>query len=322
MENERRNRRPAGARELPPVTHYRAQARSAIEYALDETSLPLIDNLKILHSSEGHGWSDMAAAITQETPHVAEHRPISGVWIATVLTSPILERKVAGQVLGGRLDPHSIVLTPPGEIVVDTIGNSPRSFHFFLKDSVLQEVAEDIYDLGAVNFHYRGAFGAVDRTLSHLMLSTKQMLLEGLEGNWRSEYIARAVAGHILHRHCVLGGNEPPYANARLSPSQLKKVDEFMRSSLARSFTFGELAASVGLSRTVLFQRFMQTLQQTPHQYRQNLRVSQAKALIKQGSLTLAEVATACGFSDQTHMTRAFRQLLGTTPGQYRQDIE
>ncbi|RMH94857.1 AraC family transcriptional regulator [Lysobacter pythonis] len=322
MGNESKTQRPAGAPNLPSPLHYRAHARSVIEYALNETSLPLIDDIEILHSSEGHGWSDMAAAITRETPHVAEHRPTACIWITTVLTPRTIRRKVAGQTLAGTLEPHTLVMTPPGESVVDAIGNTPRTLHFFLKDSVLQEVAENIYDLGTMNFRYKAAFAAADPTLSHLMLATKQMLLEGLEGNWRSEYIARAVASHILHRYCVLGGNEPAHANARLSPSQLKKVDEFMRHSLARQFTFSELAAAVGLSRTVLFQRFTRTLRQTPHQYRQSMRVTQAKALIKQGGMTLAEVATACGFSDQTHMTRAFRQVLGMTPGQYRRCLK
>jgi transcriptional regulator GlxA family with amidase domain len=95
-----------------------------------------------------------------------------------------------------------------------------------------------------------------------------------------------------------------------------------MHSHLDQPFTFGELAAYVGLSRTVLFQRFTRTLHLTPHQYRQNLRVAQAKALIKNGEMTLSEVARACGFSDQTHMNRIFRQQLGVTPGQYRRDIE
>jgi len=310
----------AAARDWPPVTHYHAQARSAIEYTLDETSLPLIESIEVLHSSEGLGWTDVAAAITQETPHVVEHRPISGLWIATVLTPPIIERKMAGETLSGTLEPNAVVITPPGEAVVDTICNNPRTLHFFLKDSVLQEVAEDIYDRGAANFHYKAAFAATDATLAHLMRATKQMLLEGLEGNWRSEYIARAVAGHILDRHCVIGEKASARAGARLTRSQLRKVDDFFRSSLTTPFTFGELAASVGLSRTVFFQRFTQSMQQTPNQYRQSLRVAQAKALIKQADMTLAEIATASGFSDQTHMTRSFRQILGTTPGQYRND--
>lgn len=306
----------------PSASHLRSQSWSALEYRLEETSLPLIDSIKILHSSEGRGWGDLAAVITQESPHTIEHRPISGIWIAMVLTPADIQRNAQGGNFAGLLEPQALVITPPGEAVVDTIGNHTRTLHFFLKDSVLREVAEDIFDLGKVEFHYKASFGATDPILSQLMRATKQMLLEGLYQDWRSEYLARAISSHILQRHCVLGGKESPHADVQLSASQLRKVDEYMRAHLDQPFTFGELAAYVGLSRTVLFQRFTRTLHLTPHQYRQNLRVAQAKALIKNGEMTLSEVARACGFSDQTHMNRIFRQQLGVTPGQYRRDIE
>lgn len=304
------------------ASHLRTQSWSALEYRLEETSLPLIDSIKILHSSEGRGWGDLAAAITQESPHTIEHRPISSIWIAMVLTPADIQRSAQGGDFAGLLEPQALVITPPGEAVVDTIGNHTRTLHFFLKDSVLREVAEDIFDLGKVEFHYKASFGATDPILSQLMRATKQMLLEGLYQDWRSEYLARAIGSHILQRHCVLDGKESPHADVQLSASQLRKVDEYMHSHLDQPFTFGELAAYVGLSRTVLFQRFTRTLHLTPHQYRQNLRVAQAKALIKNGEMTLSEVARACGFSDQTHMNRIFRQQLGVTPGQYRRDIE
>lgn len=267
--------------------------KHCIEYSLGETPLPLIDNIEILQSSEGRGWGDIAAAITRETPHVAEHRPTSSIWIAIALTSRVFKRKIAGQTYTGILKPHALTITPPGKSVVDAIGNTSHAFHFFMKDSVLQDVAESIHGLGVVGFCDKILSATTDPTLAHLMLATKQIILEDQEG---SEYMAHAVAGHILHRYCASGGKVSPHPSVQLSPSQLKKIDEFMRNSLVRQFTFGELAAAVGLSRTVLFQRFTHTLKQTPHQYRQNLRVVQAKALIKQGRMALAEVATACGF--------------------------
>jgi transcriptional regulator GlxA family with amidase domain len=43
-----------------------------------------------------------------------------------------------------------------------------------------------------------------------------------------------------------------------------------------------------------------------------------AKDLIRDTRLPLAEVALACGFSDQIHLTRAFARALGQTPGRRR----
>ncbi len=53
-----------------------------------------------------------------------------------------------------------------------------------------------------------------------------------------------------------------------------------------------------------------------PHTYLIQLRINQAKAHLQAGE-TIAEVAAATGFSDQSHLTRRFKRIVGVTPGQY-----
>ena len=48
------------------------------------------------------------------------------------------------------------------------------------------------------------------------------------------------------------------------------------------------------------------------------LRVERARLLIQEGASDLASVALEAGFADQSHFTRVFRRLVGTTPGEYR----
>jgi AraC family transcriptional regulator len=46
-------------------------------------------------------------------------------------------------------------------------------------------------------------------------------------------------------------------------------------------------------------------------------RIIRARALIAAG-MPLAQIAAACGFDSQSHLTRGFRAATGATPGQYR----
>ena len=46
-----------------------------------------------------------------------------------------------------------------------------------------------------------------------------------------------------------------------------------------------------------------------------------AKRLLKQNELALADVATECGFTHQSHMGKLFKQQLGMTPKQYRDEF-
>jgi len=49
-------------------------------------------------------------------------------------------------------------------------------------------------------------------------------------------------------------------------------------------------------------------------------RISRAKEMLKAGAL-IADVASACGFSDQSHFTRTFSSLTGVTPGTWRRQL-
>jgi len=56
----------------------------------------------------------------------------------------------------------------------------------------------------------------------------------------------------------------------------------------------------------------------TPHHYLVQKRVERARELLARTELSLSEIAYAVGFSDQSHLTRHFRQMLEVTPGQFR----
>ena len=55
-----------------------------------------------------------------------------------------------------------------------------------------------------------------------------------------------------------------------------------------------------------------------PHRYLAELRIERAKTLLLRGELSLAEVALACGFSDQSNFGRAFRKACGSTPAAFQ----
>ncbi|WP_227245471.1 helix-turn-helix transcriptional regulator [Paraburkholderia caribensis] len=80
--------------------------------------------------------------------------------------------------------------------------------------------------------------------------------------------------------------------------------------------TLADLAAEAGMSRFQLLRSFAHEVGLPPHAYRMQRRVLLARQLIASGS-TLADSAVSAGFSDQSHMTRAFVRLLGVTPASY-----
>src|SRR5947207_14497840 len=79
------------------------------------------------------------------------------------------------------------------------------------------------------------------------------------------------------------------------------------------------LARVAGLSIQHFGRQFEQCAGVCPHFYLSQKRVERAQKMLGQTDLSLAEIAYAAGFSDQSHLARHFRYILGTTPREFRQ---
>ena len=94
----------------------------------------------------------------------------------------------------------------------------------------------------------------------------------------------------------------------------LKYIDANLDSDLAAP----ALSKIVGASSHQLARAFKRTIGDSPHHYVLQRRVDAAREMLKRRDVSLADIAYACGFSSQSHMTTAFRKVLGITPGSLR----
>jgi AraC family transcriptional regulator len=94
-------------------------------------------------------------------------------------------------------------------------------------------------------------------------------------------------------------------------------VLDYLNDNLAGSVALADLAAVARVSVFHFARQFRGAVGASPHQYVIRLRVERAKELMRQGRLSLAQVAAAVGFADQSHFNRHFKRLAGVTPRQF-----
>jgi len=110
----------------------------------------------------------------------------------------------------------------------------------------------------------------------------------------------------------------PAQARGGLPPGAMRRVREYVDAHLGESMDLAELAAIAGLSVFHFARQFKQSAGVTPHHYLVQRRVERAQDMLARTDLSLPEIALAAGFSDQSHLARHFRQMLGTTPREFR----
>lgn len=103
------------------------------------------------------------------------------------------------------------------------------------------------------------------------------------------------------------------HADRRLADRLLRTVSEHC----AENLTTASLAASAHISTTYLHRLFRATLGMTPGAYIAKIRMEECKLLLRDGTLTMGEIARKMGFSSQQHFSRRFRTVTGMTPSEY-----
>ena len=126
------------------------------------------------------------------------------------------------------------------------------------------------------------------------------------------------VAAALLHDHA---GGRPPttaFGGSGLAPWQARKVKEFIEASLDVKIRLGDCARQARLSCNYFSYVFKTTFGTTVGQYIRDRRVARAKQIMLRSNEPLSHVALACGFADQAHYCRVFRDVVGVSPGVWR----
>jgi LacI family transcriptional regulator len=153
----------------------------------------------------------------------------------------------------------------------------------------------------------------------------------------RDDQLAGELAASLLDKFMSGQRNQqqvlfvPPTGVVARQSSETMAVDDqelaglvqFIRKHVRENFGVERLLAQVSCSRRTLENRFRVNLGAAPAEIIQRLRVDEARRLIESDEkLSLAAVATACGFSDVRHLRLVFRRIQGQSPAEYRRLIK
>ncbi len=104
-------------------------------------------------------------------------------------------------------------------------------------------------------------------------------------------------------------------------PSWLLRIREMLREQENTRLTLAELSRCVGRHPVQISRQFHCHFGCTISEYMRRVRIARAQSLLSCRDLQVSEIALACGFSDQSHFTTAFRKLTGIPPHRYRVQI-
>ncbi len=133
------------------------------------------------------------------------------------------------------------------------------------------------------------------------------------------DQLAMALNLYVAQRY---GGLMSPGVAMRrgLSPAQERRAKEFLTAQLDGDASISAAAEACGLSRSYFIKSFRESTGKTPYRWLVELRLSRARNMLAKSGDAIAEIAIACGFADQSHLTRMFTREIGVPPSAWRRD--
>jgi AraC family transcriptional regulator len=224
----------------------------------------------------------------------------------------------------GRLTPVSDLRA--GESSLHDLKRNPtvlldKPYHFlvfYLPRAALDAIADEANAPRIHDLSYEPGAGVNDLTISGLGSLVLPALRHPDPANpLFVDHVLLAVGVHVAQAY---GGMWPMSRPARggLAPWQERRAREFLLANIKSGVGLREVARECGVSVGHFSHAFRRTLGVAPHKWLIEQRVMLSKEKLRDDGLSLSDVAMECGFSDQSHLTRVFRQAVGVSPGAWR----
>ena len=102
--------------------------------------------------------------------------------------------------------------------------------------------------------------------------------------------------------------------------SLAESVRIYLQENYAEQVDFSSLADSLAVSAPYLSKVFHEQTGSSPSRYLTDLRMRQAKKYLVDTGLTIREIAARVGYPDPFHFSRSFKNAVGISPAQYREE--
>lgn len=122
----------------------------------------------------------------------------------------------------------------------------------------------------------------------------------------------------VFLSHIAKSSNIPYSNESENDNTYVQKTIEYIQNNYQNEVTIQSIADFIGLNRSYLSTLFKKHLKQTPQEFLKNYRLRQAEDFLINTDLPINYIAYSCGYASHMSFSKAFRNLYGIGPREYR----
>ena len=268
-----------------------------------------------LLSSMSVGWNDLGIVYDLHSPGEIPNIAIAQHYVGIFVDMPLLvqtERRIDGYLKQEQNIQGECVIIPAHTSHQIAWEQKGGVLTIAIDPTVFAQTIYEVVDPDKVELSPR--FATPDPLVYQIGLSLKSALAKhGTTSRLYAETLINTLILHLLENYSA-PCNSFKEITGKLPQYKLQQIIDYIDAYLDHDLSLRELGNSVQMSPHYFSQLFKESTGITPHQYVIRCRIERAKNLLREGKLSIAEIAKEVGFVDQSHLHRHFKRLVGVTP--------
>lgn len=280
----------------------------------------------VLRAGNGKAWRDIKAWIVS-LPSAVDVLPLPAV------SEPFLAWTISGEIefqeregkrpwVTHRLKRGTCFLTSGGapyDVRWKAMSAEPfQAMSVFIELPLIQRALEEVFGNDAANARLKDVSAFTDAPLNSMLESVHEELMRKKASPLFLQGVARTTAIYLARNYARLV-KESRSGSPSLPGFKLRQITDWMSENLAEDFNLNRLAAQAGLSKFYFNRLFKNAMGVSPSRYHINLRMDEAKRLLRETKKTVVEIALDVGYANPSHFAQLFRKETGLSPSDYRQ---
>lgn len=108
--------------------------------------------------------------------------------------------------------------------------------------------------------------------------------------------------------------------SSKMSDYYIQEAIHYMEQNFQNDISIEEIATVCGINRSYLGKIFRNSIGRSPQEFLMNYRMVKATELLKLTTLSIADIGTAVGYGNPLHFSRAFKNIYGVSPREWRNE--
>ena len=280
---------------------------------------------KCLQACRGEAWRDIKAWIVALPPAVEMLRlpSVSEPFLAWTMSGEVefQEREGKQPWITHRISRGSFFLTSGGapyDCRWKAVTSEPfESMAVFIGLPLLRRAFAEVFRADAANVRLRDVSAFTDVALNALMERLHDELMRRKASPLFVQGIGQAIAIHLARNYAETV-KELSRGSSSLPGYKLRQVTDWMAEHVAEDFNLDQLAAQAELSKFHFHRLFKSAVGVAPSRYHMNLRMDEAKRLLRETKQSIVAIALDVGYANPSHFAQLFRRETGLSPSDHR----